>query len=120
MIDIQESNTDLIDSAEFVIKIDEAATINLTEVVAVSEDADDILGIRIFISGGGCSGVQWGMTYADKIEDDDVVQELSTGLKLIMDKHCNATLQDVSIEFNDDKFSFNTANPSGGCGGCGT
>lgn len=84
-----------------------------------SEDNADILGIRIYVAGGGCSGVQWGMTFADSIKDDDIKQDVSSSLSVIMDPHCNATLKGVSIKFEGDNFVFDNPAPAGGCGGCG-
>ena len=39
----------------------------------LQEEADDELCLRVFVTGGGCSGFQYGFTFADERADDDAL-----------------------------------------------
>ena len=85
------------------------------------KDADsEITGIRMFVSGGGCSG----MTYADDSIDrnyDSVLQ--GPGFKIYVDPVALNYLQGCEIDFRASSFVFNkvfqAVGGSGTCGGCG-
>ena len=89
------------------------------------ENSEDIQGVRIYVAGSGCSGTQWGMTFADKVADDDAVLE-SGKLNIYVDPQCLATLDGVEIDYvngpQGPSFVFNNtkAPDSGGCGSCGS
>jgi iron-sulfur cluster assembly accessory protein len=57
----------------------EASIITLTPVAAdkvrelLAQENDETLGLRIFVAGGGCSGLQYGMTLDVQQPPDDVV-----------------------------------------------
>ncbi len=56
----------------------------------IAEEGDDSLNLRVFISGGGCSGNQYGMTLENEVRPSDFIFE-QHGVKLVMD--------DVSIDY---------------------
>ena len=39
----------------------------------IEEEGDDSLNLRVFISGGGCSGFQYGFTFDEKEGDGDTI-----------------------------------------------
>ena len=41
----------------------------------IREEANPNLKLRVFVSGGGCSGFQYGFTFDEKIEDGDFCVE---------------------------------------------
>ena len=41
----------------------------------IDEEGDDKLKLRVFISGGGCSGFQYGFTFDDQVAQDDHIIE---------------------------------------------
>ncbi len=90
-----------------------------------SEDNEEIKGVRIYVAGSGCSGTQWGMTFADSIGDEDAVLE-SDELNIYVDPQCLATLDGVEIDYingpQGPSFVFNNtkAPAGGGCGTCGS
>lgn len=90
-----------------------------------SEDNDEIKGVRIYVAGSGCSGIQWGMTFADSVADTDAVLE-SDDLNIYVDPQCLATLDGVEIDYvngpQGPSFVFNNtkAPAGGGCGTCGS
>ena len=88
-----------------------------------SENNDDIKGVRIYVAGSGCSGTQWGMTFADNIADEDAVLE-SEALNIYVDPQCLATLDGVEIDYVNGPqgpsfvFNQNKAAADSGCGTC--
>ena len=84
---------------------------------------DSIEGVRVFATPGGCSGISFGMTFSDSINDNDGVLQCS-GFKVIVDDGTLEYLRGVEIDFIDRgdgnaSFVFNNLQPVGG-GGCGT
>jgi iron-sulfur cluster insertion protein len=85
---------------------------------------DDIEGIRVFATPGGCSGVSFGMTFTDQISADDTVCDYE-GFSLVIDSATLEHIRGVEIDFSgangDARFLFNNLKPSaasGGCSGC--
>jgi len=84
---------------------------------------DNIQGVRVFATPGGCSGISFGMTFTDAINDDDGVLACD-GFKVVVDDGTLSYLRGVEIDFVDDgeghaTFVFNNLPQMGG-GGCGT
>jgi iron-sulfur cluster insertion protein len=86
---------------------------------------DKIQGVRVFASAGGCSGISFGMTFTDEINEDDGVLACD-GFKVVVDDATLSYLRGVEIDFVDDgegqaTFVFNNLPKfGGGCGGCGS
>jgi iron-sulfur cluster insertion protein len=90
----------------------------------LSQVEDSIQGVRVFATPGGCSGVSFGMTFTDQLNDDDQVREYE-GVKVIVDPGTLEYIRGVEIDFvesdeGDARFVFNNLQPAGGGGGCGT
>lgn len=83
-------------------------------------------GIRVFISGGGCGGMTYGMTYAESVNTSDKVLE-GDGFKVVVDAFALSYLKGCDIDFSQDglnaSFVFNnvfqSVGGSGVCGACG-
>jgi iron-sulfur cluster assembly accessory protein len=97
--------------------------------------------LRVFVSGGGCSGMQYGMAFEENPRDFDTVVSVE-GVRLIVDPTSLMYLQGATIDFVDSLMgggfridnpnavsqcgcghSFKTASgeeagSSGGCGSC--
>lgn len=77
--------------------------------------------LRVFVEGGGCSGFQYGLTFADKQEEDDNVVECN-GFKVLIDPTSAMYLTGVEIDYVDGLHGsgFKITNPSAvstcGCG----
>lgn len=111
------------------------ATIEITPTtgVALSERAaDEIRGLlerqgkaeaalRVFVSGGGCSGLNYGMAIDDSIEEDDQIFN-SYGVKVIVDSISINYLRGASVDYVEDVMGggFKIDNPNAvrscGCG----
>lgn len=87
---------------------------------------DNVHGVRVFATPGGCSGMSFGMTFTDQLNDDDSVREYD-GVKVIVDAGTLEYIRGVEIDFvdggdGDARFVFNNLQPvsGGGCGTCGS
>ncbi len=105
------------------LNLTEAARDKMQELAGQVEEP--IEGVRVFASPGGCSGVNFGMTFTDQLTDEDNVREYE-GFKLIVDSGTLQYLKGVEIDFvaddgQDARFVFNNLQPmGGGCGTCGS
>ncbi len=103
--------------------------LNLTQMARVKMEElftqveDEIQGVRVFATPGGCSGISFGMTFTDQLNADDSVRVYDT-FKVIVDDGTLEYLRGVEIDFLDRgdgnaSFVFNNL-PTQGGGGCGT
>ncbi|MFN3988432.1 MAG: HesB/IscA family protein [Rhodocyclaceae bacterium] len=80
-----------------------------------------VVGLRIHVQGGGCSGLQYGMKLEAEKADDDVLVEMD-GVTIIVDPFSAPLLDGVTVDFVDSLsgsgFKFENPNASGGCA-CG-
>ncbi len=92
----------------------------------VQQVQEDIKGIRVYAAPGGCSGMSFGMTFTDQINDNDGLLECE-GFNVIVDMPTLQHMRGVEIDFADQggapSFVFNNlqpVSPEGGsaCGGC--
>ena len=76
--------------------------------------------LRVYVEGGGCSGLQYGMIF-DEIRDDDIVSEFF-GVKVLSDKfssdYLSGCIIDYSDELTDGGFKIKNPNAQSSCG-CG-
>ena len=111
-------------NSDALLKISPTAQAKLAELLA--EAGDEVSAIRVFVSGGGCSGVSYGMTYTDEVTEHDRVIE-APGVKVVLDAVALGYLQGAEIDFTTDSlnpaFVFRNApqakSSGGGCGGGG-
>ena len=61
----------------------DAAAVKVRGVRMVDEGSDNLM-LRVFVSGGGCSGFQYGFTFDDAVGDGDTVVE-NGGVRLLID-----------------------------------
>jgi iron-sulfur cluster assembly protein len=71
------------------------------------------LGLRVFVSGGGCSGLQYGMAFDDQPRPDDEVIE-HEGIRLIVDEFSRDYIQGSEIDYVDSLMGagFTVHNPN--------
>ena len=119
-----------------VIVLTEAAAEKLATVMK-EKGLADTYGLRVFVSGGGCSGLQYGMTFDANPRPTDTVFD-QRGLRLIIDPQSVQYMAGSEIDFLESPISggFHIENPnavascsscgsssrsgnSGGCSGCG-
>ncbi len=98
----------------------DAAAIKVHELIQ-DEDNPDLM-LRVFISGGGCSGFQYGFTFDEKTEDGDSSVE-NQGVKLVVDPMSVQYLMGAEIDYKEDlqgaQFIIRNPNAATTCG-CGS
>lgn len=83
-------------TTESVISITPEAVTQLRGFLAEQGTPDQML--RVFVSPGGCSGLQYGMTIEDTAEEDDTVIE-TEGVKLLVDSFSGMYLQGAQVDY---------------------
>jgi iron-sulfur cluster insertion protein len=77
--------------------------------------------LRMFVQGGGCSGYQYGFTFDEQINEDDMTCS-KDGITVIVDMISVQYLQDAELDYKEERFNsqFVIKNPnvktSCGCG----
>ncbi len=59
------------------------------------------LGLRVFVSPGGCSGFQYGMRFEDTVLDGDLVEQRD-GIQLYVDEFSAQYLEGAEIDYIDE------------------
>lgn len=100
--------------------ISDGAVARLTEMIAAEGEPD--LMLRITVSGGGCSGYQYGFSFDDKVTPDDLVFERN-GVRVVTDEVSMDLLAGSEVDYKDELvgsyFTLNNPNAASSCG-CGT
>ncbi len=98
----------------------DAAAKKVSELIQ-EEDNPDLM-LRVFVSGGGCSGFQYGFTFDEKIEEGDSSVE-NQGVTLIVDPMSVQYLIGAEIDYKEDlqgaQFVIRNPNATTTCG-CGS
>ncbi len=98
----------------------DAAAIKVSELIE-EEDNPDLM-LRVFVSGGGCSGFQYGFTFDENIEEGDSSVE-NQGVTLVVDPMSVQYLMGAEIDYKEDlqgaQFVIRNPNASTTCG-CGS
>ena len=88
----------------------------------IKGSATPVVGLRIAISGGGCSGFQYGMSLEEAKNEDDTVLEYGA-ITLLVDPLSAPLLYGVTVDFVDSLtgsgFKFENPNASASCA-CGS
>ena len=94
---------------------------NKVKQLIIEEDNQE-LKLRVFVSGGGCSGFQYGFTFDELINDDDMVME-KNGVQLLVDAMSFQYLVGAEIDYREDiqgaQFVIKNPGASSTCG-CGS
>jgi len=106
----------------------EAPPLNFTDAAAdkvgalIEQEGNDALKLRVYISGGGCSGFQYGFTFDDDMQDGDTSIE-NRGVTLLIDPMSVQYLAGAEIDYKEDlsgaQFIIRNPNASTTCG-CGS
>jgi iron-sulfur cluster assembly accessory protein len=108
--------------------LEQPAQVTLT--TAAAEAVRDLLikrdlkdyALRVYISGGGCSGFQYGMALEGNIRENDLVFE-EQGVKLVIDEVSIDYLKGASVDYVDEimgsGFKIDNPNAVSSCG-CGS
>ena len=108
--------------------VQKAAPVHFTTAAAakvkalISEEGNPDLKLRAFITGGGCSGFQYGFTFDEAVEQDDM-QVMKDGVILLIDPMSFQYLVGAEIDYKEDvngaQFVIRNPNAKTTCG-CGS
>lgn len=88
----------------------------------VESEGNDDLRLRVFVTGGGCSGFQYGFTLDELVADDDTVIE-KDGVEALVDPMSYQYLIGAEVDYVEglegSKFVINNPNAETTCG-CGS
>jgi len=99
----------------------EQGAINKIKSLLAEEDNQN-LKLRLFVSGGGCSGFQYGFTFDESQGEDDFVVE-KDGVTLLVDAMSMQYLDGATIDYSKtlmaEQFQIKNPNATSKCG-CGS
>ena len=88
----------------------------------IEEEGTPVLKLRVFVSGGGCSGFQYGFTFEESVNDDDT-QVTKDTVTLLIDPMSLQYLTGAEIDYQDNvqgsQFVIKNPNAETTCG-CGS
>ena len=104
---------------ESVVSLTESAAAQIKQVIASdAENAGKTL--RVYVESGGCSGMQYGMTFDEQRADDTAVEQ--HGVSVLVDPFSVNYLRGAVIDYSDaltgGGFKISNPNARGNCG-CG-
>ena len=87
----------------------------------ITEEKNPNLKLRVFVSGGGCSGFQYGFEFDENVKDDDIKVE-KAGVAMVIDAMSAQYLAGATVDFEEElegsRFVINNPNATSTCG-CG-
>ena len=88
----------------------------------IEDEGNPRLKLRVFVTGGGCSGFQYGFSFEEAIEDDDTVVE-KDGVRVVVDALSYPYLAGSEIDYTEGlegaRFVVRNPNATATCG-CGS
>ncbi len=102
------------------IRISDTVVSKVAEMLA--EENDPNLRLRIFVTGGGCSGFQYGFSFDDEVKEDDVRVDRGA-IGVVVDAMSLQYLMGAEIDYEDNlegaRFIIRNPNATTTCG-CGS
>ncbi|WP_020159248.1 MULTISPECIES: iron-sulfur cluster insertion protein ErpA [Methylobacter] len=88
----------------------------------IAEEGNNNLKLRVYVSGGGCSGFQYGFTFDEEVNEDDTLVEKG-GVTVLIDSMSIQYLTGAEIDYKEDlsgsQFVIRNPNATTTCG-CGS
>ena len=88
----------------------------------IEEEGNPSLKLRVFVTGGGCSGFQYGFTFDEEVNEDDTTME-KNGVMSLIDPMSYQYLVGAEIDYSEglegSQFVIRNPNASSTCG-CGS
>ena len=98
----------------------ETAATKVSELIA--EENNPELKLRVYVTGGGCSGFQYGFTFDEEVNEDDTLV-VKNGVTVLVDSMSVQYLNGAEIDYTDglqgSQFVIRNPNASTTCG-CGS
>lgn len=90
--------------------------------ILIEEEGNPQLKLRVFVSGGGCSGFQYGFNFDENVQDGDTVIE-HQGVAIVIDpmsfQYLVGSEVDFKVSLEGSLFVINNPNATTTCG-CGS
>ncbi|MCC2605024.1 iron-sulfur cluster insertion protein ErpA [Planctobacterium marinum] len=107
-------------TSEFPINFSDAAALKVKSLIEEEENPE--LKLRVYVTGGGCSGFQYGFTFDEKVNDGDMVIEKET-VSLVVDPMSLQYLMGGTVDYTEGlqgaRFLVDNPNAETTCG-CGS
>lgn len=117
---VQETNMNAVTDVPAALIFTDNAAGKVRELI--EEEGNTDLKLRVFVTGGGCSGFQYGFTFDEVQNDDDTVME-KNGVTLLIDPMSYQYLVGAVIDYTDglegSQFVIKNPNATSTCG-CGS
>jgi len=88
----------------------------------IAEEGNPNLKLRVFVTGGGCSGFQYGFTFDEEVQEGDTSVE-NDGVTVVVDPMSYQYLEGAEVDYKDSlegsMFVINNPNATTTCG-CGS
>jgi iron-sulfur cluster insertion protein len=88
----------------------------------IEDEGNDELKLRVFVTGGGCSGFQYGFTFDESVNEDDTIVE-KDGVYLLVDPMSYQYLVGAHVDYKEglegSQFVIQNPNAASTCG-CGS
>ncbi len=88
----------------------------------IAEEGNDNLKLRVYVTGGGCSGFQYGFTFDEEINEDDT-RVSNGGVTVLIDSMSIQYLAGAEVDYKEDlsgaQFVIRNPNATTTCG-CGS
>jgi len=108
--------------------VEDESPLNFTDAAAakvktlIEEEENEALKLRVFVSGGGCSGFQYGFTFDENLNDGDT-SVVNNGVTLLIDPMSFQYLVGADIDYSEGlegaQFVIRNPNATTTCG-CGS
>ena len=106
--------------SEETIRFTDSAASKVSELLAEEDNQD--LKLRVYVTGGGCSGFQYGFTFDEVANEDDATME-KNGVTLLVDPMSYQYLVGAEIDYTEGlegaQFVIKNPNATSTCG-CGS
>ncbi|TAL18613.1 MAG: iron-sulfur cluster insertion protein ErpA [Aquabacterium sp.] len=88
----------------------------------IQEEGNPALKLRLYVTGGGCSGFQYGFAFDDQVAEDDT-EIVTEGVALVVDAMSQQYLMGARVDYEDglegSRFVIHNPNAQTTCG-CGS
>ncbi|WP_028310401.1 iron-sulfur cluster insertion protein ErpA [Derxia gummosa] len=113
-------STDVLEEAPALLNMSDSAAAKIQELI--TEEGNPELKLRIYVSGGGCSGFQYGFAFEETVNEDDMRVE-KHGVSIVVDAMSLQYLTGANIDYEDSlegsRFVIKNPNATSTCG-CGS
>lgn len=98
------------------------AAANVVRTLLEQKNIPDYM-LRVFVAGGGCSGMQYGMAFEGQAREGDIIVEAQPGVKMVIDPMSVTYLIGATVDYVDSLmgggFRIENPNATSSCG-CGS